>query len=157
EPSWDERQGAANKPTQGTEAGQLEQAEPKEDHGQRPTQEPAAGAVYPIMGSHASFTFSRVRIEFRQGWAGGRPPTPSPIGYFPIEKVRSMRVMFPWWSFTDTVSVPLCNSEIGWARRSSHLESDSSLNFLARFSPAATPSTAKSATTWNASISSPLS
>src|SRR5262249_13557144 len=72
------------------------------------------------------------------------------------EMVRSMRVMFPCLSFTETVSLPLANSAIGLVSTSSQTPGVLALNFDARFPPAAMPSTGKSATTAKLSISRPV-
>lgn len=65
------------------------------------------------------------------------------------EKVRSIRLTLPWRSFTETVSFPFGSAVIGRARVSSQMPCPFGRNFDARSSPAATPSTGKSATPGN--------
>src|SRR5438132_41132 len=71
------------------------------------------------------------------------------------ENVRSMRLTLPWRSFTETTSVPFGSRSIGRASFSSQTPCVTGLNFFARFCPAGTPSTAKSAVTSTLSASRP--
>src|SRR5262245_30866790 len=77
-------------------------------------------------------------------------------GYFATDNVRSMPLVFPCLSFTDTVSLPFARSLIGVARASSQTPSDLALSLLARLVPAAAPSTAKSAVTSRLLASRPV-
>src|SRR5262249_41911990 len=81
----------------------------------------------------------------------------SEVYYFFTEKVRSILLVLPWRSRTETVSLPLARSASGAASASSHTPSDFGRNRFARFFPGAIPPTGKSATTWKLSMSSPLS
>src|SRR5262249_21752471 len=75
----------------------------------------------------------------------------------PTEKVRSIRLVLPWRSFTETVSVPLGSVPSGLSRVSSQTPADFGLNLAATFSPAAVPFTGKSATIWKDVMSRPVS
>ena len=67
--------------------------------------------------------------------------------YLPAENVRSIRVVFPCRSFTDTVRFPFVPEASGLASASSQTPGDVCLKRGARLSLAAAPSSAKSADT----------
>src|SRR5262249_29153900 len=77
--------------------------------------------------------------------------------HLPTEKVRSSRVVFPWRSLMETVSLPAGKAASGLSRVNSHTPVDAGLNFAPRLSPAAAPLTGKSATTWKDAMSRPVS
>ena len=75
--------------------------------------------------------------------------------YFFAEKLRSIRVTFPCRSLIETATFPAAVL-IGSVSASSHTPGEVALNFAARFCPAATPATGKSAVTSNDFMSSPV-
>src|SRR5262249_49204392 len=77
-------------------------------------------------------------------------------GAAPTENVRSIRITFPSRSFTDTMSLPLGNAVTGLSSTHSQTPCDFGLTFAARFPPAGTPPSGKSAVTVNVFGSMPV-
>src|SRR5262245_1796600 len=72
------------------------------------------------------------------------------------DSVRSIWVLLPWRSRTETFRRPLDSAAMGFCKRSSQRLPGSAWNFVARFSPGLTPSIAKSAVTDRLARSSPV-
>ena len=82
-------------------------------------------------------------------------PPRAAVAVGPTVNVRSIRVRLPFLSFTETVTVPLASWVRGLVRTSSCTPCDLGWNWAARFFPAGTPFTAKSAVTCKLLESSP--
>src|SRR4051794_28265225 len=103
-----------------------------------------------------SFQERRERVNANRSWGAGHSLPHHHDLHFPTDNVRSIRLTFPAWSFTETCSTPLASESMGAVSFISHTPGFTMRNLPARFSPGATPSMAKSAVTVKPAGSRPV-